>query len=86
MSNFETLHKQFLKLAEKTGKSKISSYSLTVYYHPDEEITVELGGYDIPYWSRHESSPAFTSEKATLEWLEAKIKQAERLVEENPDE
>lgn len=86
MSDFQTLHKRFLDLGEKTGRSKLSSYSLTIYYHPDEDITIELGGYDIPDWNRHETSPIFKTEVDALIWLEKKIEEAEKLVEENPYE
>jgi hypothetical protein len=83
MSNFETLHKQFLKLRDKTGASKMSSYSMTIYFSPDEDISIELGGYDIQDWSRHEHIGIFKSEKEAIDALEIKINEAEKLVEES---
>jgi hypothetical protein len=77
-----SLHKQFLKLRDKTGASKISSYSMTVYFNPNETISIELGGYDIADWNRHENIGTFESEKDAIDALYYKILEAQKIVAE----
>jgi hypothetical protein len=74
------LHKRFLKLRETTGASKISSFSMSVYFSAEEMISIELGGYDIADWNRHEHIGDFYSEEEALIALENKIKEAEEIV------
>jgi len=59
MKNAEELDKQirrFKSFKERTGTSKSSSYSVTITFSAyDDTVYVELGGYDVGGWSRHES-------------------------------
>lgn len=82
MYSYQDLHKRFLKLRDVTGANKISSYSMTVYFSPEETISIELGGYDIADWNRHESLGTFNTEEEALSALEKKIEEAEKIVEE----
>jgi hypothetical protein len=84
---YESLHKRFLALRDKTGANKISSYSMTIYYSPEEDISIELGGYDICDWNRHENIGNFKTEEQALQALKNKIIEAEKIIEEgNYDE
>jgi hypothetical protein len=78
----ESLHKEFLKLRDITGATKMSSYSMTVYFSPDEDISIELGGYDIADWNRHEVIGMFKSEKEAIDALYYKVLEAQKLVNE----
>jgi hypothetical protein len=59
MKNPEELEKQirrFQSFKERTGVSKSSSYSVHISFSSyDDNVFVELGGYDVGGWSRHES-------------------------------
>jgi len=59
MKNPEELEKQikrFQSFKERTGASKSSSYSVHISFNVgDDHVYVELGGYDVGGWSRHES-------------------------------
>lgn len=84
---FASLHKEFVKLRNKTGASKMSSYSMTVYFSPEETISIELGGYDIADWNRHENIGTFKSEEDAINALYYKILEAQKTVAEgNYDE
>lgn len=77
-----SLHKEFVKLRDKTGASKMSSYSMTVYFSPNETISIELGGYDIADWNRHENIGTFKSEEDAIHVLYYKILEAQKIVSE----
>lgn len=84
---FGNLHKEFLKLRDKTGATKMSSYSMTVYFSPDETISIELGGYDIADWNRHENIGTFNSEEEAINALYHKINEAIKIISDgNYDE
>ena len=82
MTTFLEQHQRFLKLREKVGASKMSSFSMQVYYSPEEYITIELGGYDIGDWSRHEHIGPFEDEEEALLALTQKIDEAYFIVED----
>ena len=66
---------RFQKLRDYVGASKISSFSVELYFDPDGEgVGVVLGGYDIPSWNRHESIR--TTVKDLLKDLKLKIDEA----------
>jgi hypothetical protein len=58
MENLEELKMQirrFQSFKERTGVSKSSSYSVHISFSAyDDNVFVELGGYDVGGWSRHE--------------------------------
>lgn len=76
------LHERFLKLRDKTGASKITSYSMSVYFSPEGRISVELGTYDISGWPRHTYLGSFESELDALVATKIKIIEAEKAVAE----
>ena len=57
------LQKRFRKLGEITGLNKSSSYQLYVYFEPEGDVIVELGGYDIGSWNRHTHVGTFKTEQ-----------------------
>lgn len=47
---------RFRKLKEKVGASKISSFSVDIYFDPDnDDVTVTFGTYDIGDLPRHDN-------------------------------
>lgn len=81
--NWTKLHKKFAELKEITGCEKSSSYTLSIHFNADGEITVELGGYDIPEWNRHKILPEdgyFQTEEAAFEATETAINKAIEIV------
>jgi len=81
MNELELLIKRFQSLKEITGTNKTSSYSVGIFFDPwNDTVAIELGGYDIPNWSRHEYIK--TTRKNLLKDLEEKIIQAEQDVEQ----
>lgn len=47
---------RFRKLKEKVGASKISSFSVDIYFDPDtDEVCVTFGTYDIGDLPRHDN-------------------------------
>ena len=53
---------RFQKLAERTGRSKSSSYYVHFEFSPhfatDDKVTIVVGGYDIGGWERHKFFPS----------------------------
>ena len=48
--------KRFRSFKERTGTNKSSSYSVSINFTGyDDTVYVELGGYDVGDWSRHET-------------------------------
>lgn len=48
--------KRFRSFKERTGTNKSSSYSVSINFNAyDDNVYVELGGYDVGGWSRHET-------------------------------
>lgn len=48
--------KRFQSFAERTGRSKSSSYSVELHFSAlNDTVTITFGGYDVGSWSRHES-------------------------------
>lgn len=76
---------RFQKLKEITGTSKSSSYAVTIRFDPwEEDVRVELGGYDVGYWARHEYLD--TTRKDLLKDLSKKVDEAEKAVAEYENE
>ena len=83
MTKWQELAMRFQKLAEKTGREKISSYVLKVVFPPDDGIYVDMGTYDVADWPRETTLGPFDSEEKALEATKAKISEAERAVEDD---
>ena len=77
MTKWGELYKRFVKLAEKTGREKSSSYVMNVVFEPDGKILIELGTYDISTWPRNLTIGPFNDEETALLKTEEKIKEAE---------
>ena len=78
--DWEPLHKRFLKLSEKTGISKASSYQMIVSFEQDGSVSVELGGYDIGSWDRYTHVGYFKNESLAYSATLSKIEDAEKIV------
>lgn len=69
---------RFQALKNITGTSKSSSYAVTIRFDPwHEGVVVELGGYDVGNWSRHEYLN--TTRNKLLEDLCSKVDEAEEI-------
>jgi hypothetical protein len=69
---------RFQSLAEKTGRSKSTSYQVILHFTADDEVEVNLGGYDIGNWNRHTTFS--TNKRDLIRDLELKVTDAERVV------
>jgi len=53
---YDLIHR-FQKISEKTGRSKMSSFYVELYFSSrfseDDKATISVGGYDIGGWPRH---------------------------------
>jgi len=84
--NWTDLHNRFLRLAEKTGRSKISSFCLVVNFDGYGEVSVHLGTYDISDWPRHTQLGPYKTEAEALVATEAKINEAEEIIIQESNE
>lgn len=80
--DWKDLHDRFLKLRDKTGASKTSSYAMDVSFDPCDGIRVHLGTYDIGSWPRHTYLGPFATETEAMTATEQKIAEAEAVVAE----
>ena len=78
--NWKDLHDRFLKLCDKTGASKTSSYNIDISFSQTGGIPVHLGTYDIGDWSRHTHLGPFATESEAMVETEKKIAKAEAVV------
>lgn len=79
MDKLLDLINRFQALKDITGTNKSSSYSVQFHFDPwSDRVQVELGGYDIGHWSRHEYLE--TTRENLLVDFEAKVKEAEEIV------
>lgn len=69
MSKLEDLIKEFQDLSEKTGVSKSSSFYVSIHYPKDYSPYIEVGGYDIGSWSRHQEFEMIGSAESTMEYI-----------------
>lgn len=75
MKRLISLIEKFQKLSEITGATKTSSYGVTISFSPNDNLVhFELGGYDIPGWSRH--TYFSSSKEKMLEELESWVDKA----------
>ena len=78
---FEDLVARFQALANQTGTSKMTSYTVTLekpMWHP---WSLTLGSYDIPDWPRHLTLGPYETFENLLAGLEKAVKEAEAAVE-----
>lgn len=80
MKELLDLINEFQNLKGITGTSKTSSYGVSLYFDPwSDAVSIELGGYDVGNWSRHEYLN--TTRENLLVDLRNKIEDAKREVE-----
>lgn len=78
-----TLATRFKNVHDKIGRSKISSGTTVLTWrfgYLDESepvISIELGGYDLGDWKRHQDIGEFTSIEKALDELEKWVVKAE---------
>ena len=57
MNEVYELINRFQKIADKTGRSKMSSFYVdfhfSAHFAEDDKVTIIVGGYDIGGWNRH---------------------------------
>lgn len=76
---------RFQKLKERTGTNKSSSYSVLFRFDPwSDNVTIELGGYDVGSWPRHVYVDS--TKETLLQDLKAKVDEAYLVVEEDEKE
>lgn len=80
MTKWQELYDRFLRIKNKTGGTKATSFEMKVWWDAFEGIDIYLGTYDIGDWPRHTRLGPFDSEIKALEALEAKILEAEKAV------
>ena len=79
MDKLLELINRFQALKAITGTNKSSSYSVQIHFNPwSDRVEVELGGYDVGHWNRHEYLE--TNRENLLVDFEAKVKEAEEIV------
>lgn len=83
---FELLEQinRFHRLKERVGASKISSFSVELYFDPDNDnVTVTFGTYDIGDCPRHDSIK--TTQQNLLKDIARQIDYYERVVKNEPE-
>lgn len=86
MDRFSLLVARFQKLAEKTGRSKDSSYYVNVYVTIDGGWSFGLGCYDIGDLPRNYKSGCYQTFDMMLMALETMIETCENIVVEEANE
>ena len=72
---------RFRKLKNKVGASKISSFSVEIYFDPDTEaVSVSFGTYDIGDLPRHDILN--TNQESLIRDIRRRIDLYEKIVEE----
>ena len=73
---------RFRKLKEKVGASKMSSFSVELYFDPDDDdVTVTFGTYDIGDLPRHDILR--TSQKRLVKDITFQISIYENIIKKN---
>jgi len=71
---------RFQKIADKTGRSKMSSFSVELYFNSrfseNDKATISVGGYDIGGWPRHHTIES--TGKTLVDDLRALVESAEK--------
>lgn len=73
--------KRFQSFSERTGRSKSSSYHVSInfsaHFDDDDSVYVEVGGYDVGGWNRHHSME--TTGENLLKDFTALVDEADRI-------
>lgn len=82
MNDLLSVINRFQSLGTKYGRNKTTSYQVILYFSPceDEEVRVELGGYDIGNWNRHHEFE--TTKSKLVEELTKYVEEAEKILKE----
>jgi hypothetical protein len=82
MTKWAELQKRFMGAVKRAGGPyKFFDGSVSVTYYRDNQIDVALDAYSIGDWSRNTDLGTFFTEEDALAALEAKIIEAEKVVE-----